>query len=108
MKANSIKMVGTLQGNTWSMGECTKEFKYTFTENQQPFSFEWQGLDQALQRITNDGDFQFCRVRECWIETAYRSGNKTVIIDKELPDCKLTHDYIVPEDERVYPEYGNE
>jgi len=108
MKANSIKLVGTVQGCIWYPPvECTKEFNYTFTEKQGPFSLEWNGLEDALNRITNDGDFQSCKIRDCWIATEYRDGNKKVTIEKELPDCKLTHDYIVPEEERVYPELEN-
>lgn len=105
MKAEKIIMYGELQGKMWMGGTATKHFQYIFTEKQQAFSFfEWGGLEDALNRITNDGDFRCCGVRECWIKTIYQEGNKKIVIEKELPDCKLTHDYIVPEDERVYPE----
>ena len=93
-----VKFEGTLIGTIWwPRDECTKEFEVKFTPDDQPFSHLWEGMYKALDRITNDGDFQSCDILECsilvqWIDTdPVTKRSNTIRNWYALPEVLINH-----------------
>lgn len=96
-KLMSINLYGQKIGKIWwPPVECTKDFDEKFTPDDKPFTRQWSGLADALNFITNDGDFQGCKLSSLQGEAIYRlTANKVITIDLNFnPGCKLLKDYV--------------
>lgn len=80
-----IVLLGEKIGYIWMpQVECTKDFSVTFTPKDQPFTRKWEGLEDALNFITNDGDFQNCELSFLSGYARWYDPEKRVYIEKEL------------------------
>lgn len=92
-KLEAVTILGELQGNIlWPNAPMTKAVREVFTPDNSPFSRQWSGLRDALLQITNDGDFQSCRLANGWMIVSWIDGNKRIEISADVPFCKLTDD----------------
>lgn len=96
----SITLSGTLTGKIWMPAcYCRKDFKVEFTPEHRPFSRPWENLPDALDHITNDGDFQGCGLVDLWLEATWREGNRRVSIHNKVNlDAKVLKDYKATEE----------
>ena len=92
----SIKISGEVIGKIWMPSiECSKEFNVTFTPDNLPFTSQWTGLRDAVLHITNDGDFQSCRINWASVKVTWFDGRDYIVRYTELKPCKLINDCIV-------------
>ena len=60
------EIVGALAGPIWQPGfdDCRKEVNETFTRTVDPIHTQREAMDlrEMVERITNDGDFQSCKL----------------------------------------------
>ena len=79
---------GTLVGRNWYNQECVKEFDETFQTTQMPWSTEAHNVEEILQYVTNDGDFQSCKVvlANFYLsaKTTYQRKSRTIQVIKPL------------------------
>ena len=67
-KTTRITISDILRGYIWMPNtECTKNVSEEYAHESAPFRLEWDGLRDALVRLTNDGDFRSCALDECWL-----------------------------------------
>lgn len=102
----SVEISGVLAGKIW-MPSCYawKDFSVKFTPDDRPFTREWHGLPDALDHITNDGDFQSAGIVEACIKVTWQEDNKrsTVLRNELNLDAKLLQDFKAdPEDVDAY------
>lgn len=92
-----VTIVGTLIGNIWwpPSGEFCKNIEMTFTPTQRPFTRQWSGLRDALLTITNDGDFQSCRLQDGCMEVKWFDNGKFITQSANIPICKATNDLLM-------------
>lgn len=79
-----IRLTGVLRGTIWwpSGTEFEKEFDVSFKPNGGPFARQWTGLRDALEYITNDGDFERCAVE--WLALfVYRTRPASGLVGHE-------------------------
>lgn len=84
-----ITLSGEIVGTIWMPAvECTKEFHLELTRIPRksstrtypgiaPRSMEITCLRDALLRLTNDGDFQFCAINWAMLEVSHYLGDET-------------------------------
>lgn len=94
-KLESITVQGELIGRIWQGIECYKEVNCTFTPNDRPFSHKWTGLRDALLHVTNDGDFQNCKLSNGVLIIRWYDGRRTIQMVSDIPYCKVSDDCIV-------------
>lgn len=93
---SKIEISGCLEGIIWMPAViCEKEFSVTFTPDDRPFTREWTGLENAIDYITNDGDFQYCKIQYAWMDIIWIDGNKRISQCSEITPGKLLKDYFV-------------
>ena len=82
----SVQISGVIAGTIWMPAcLCWKNFSQKFTPDNKPFSREWNGLPDALQEITNDGDFSSCGVVDAYLVATYRvADNRVVMVQGEI------------------------
>lgn len=84
-RLESITLSGTLAGKIWwPQDYASKDFSVTFTPEHRPFSRPWENLPDALDHITNDGDFQGCGLVDLWLEATWREGNRRTSIHNKI------------------------
>lgn len=76
----SVRISGIIAGKIW-MPSCYawKDFSVKFTPDDRPFTREWDGMRDALDDITNDGDFSSVGIVEAAILVTWRSDRNTTI-----------------------------
>lgn len=97
----TITLAGTLRGTIWMPAvECTKEFAVKFSPEDRPFTRKWTGLADALDHVTNDGDFQNCQIENMVMVIEQSEGNKSFRRVVEVYPTDITKDYFVSEEGR--------
>ena len=93
-----ITFYGTLRGPIWWPfgAECTKDFDATYTPNDLPFTRPWTGLEDVLNHITNDGDFQHCTIDDLFATIQWIDGDYIVSKGVEFPPGNLINPYLTP------------
>lgn len=75
-----IQISGILAGRMWMpAGYAWKEFNVKFVPSGHHFAREWHGMRDALDDITNDGDFSSVGIVEAMIKVTWRSDRNTTI-----------------------------
>lgn len=75
-----IQISGILAGRMWMPADYAwKEFNVRFVPGGHHFAREWHGMRDALDDITNDGDFQSAGIVEAAILVTWRSDKNTTI-----------------------------
>lgn len=76
------KLVGTLEGEIWSYNQlCTKDFTYRFVTHSGhngPFKTKHESLQDAIDNVLNDGDFQSCHILDATLIVSYFEGRKHI------------------------------
>lgn len=102
-----IVLSGVLYGRNWYGQECGKHFEERFSTNEhKAFARHWQGLREAAEHITNDGDFQDCKlalvtltVERCRVTSTGKQARSSV--SYMLESCKLLADVWASDEEAL-------
>ncbi len=101
MKTLSIKLVGCVYGRIWMPSiECEKEFTMCLSRTEdKPFTRRIDSLRDALLSVTNDGDFQDCKIVEAFLIVTKQKGFSQISRTRELRGIGENADCFVPIDE---------
>ena len=84
----SVRLTGQVVGRIWMPAtEAWKDFDLTFEKGSFGnirLSRQIESLGEALEQITNDGDFQSCRIGNCYMTVSYCKGSRKVSRSREL------------------------
>jgi hypothetical protein len=100
----SVRIRGQVVGQIWMPAtEAWKDFDETFEKGRFGnirLSRQIESLDEALDKITNDGDFQSCRIGNAFVTISYQSGKRTISRSFDLKGVSYP-EYFAPD----YPWY---
>jgi hypothetical protein len=98
-----IVISGTISGEIWWSGKAWKQFEVTYTpEPHRVFTRPWNGLREAVCDITNDGNFQHCKIDSATLTAVYYQGSKQIVKSNEINrKGKLVEDCFHPDDSGI-------
>lgn len=80
------RLYGAIEGRIWMPPvQAWKEFDVWFSDQPlKPFRREWTGLENAIDYVENDGDFQNAKVTCLTLQVVHHYKTKTVHRYREL------------------------
>jgi hypothetical protein len=94
-KLVSITFWVTMSGTIWQGIEATKDKQLEFvSEKHNAYTPKWNGLWDALTKIVNDGDFQYCNILWGCMVVRWFDGKYFLELERNIPRCKLTEQFL--------------